>query len=97
MGPGWARNAMFHFISFQNGIFDAGLPQVGGSDANPSDLNEDPDHESRCSSREGRGYVANICSGQPTYDTGKCINHCGKCPQFGNCIGDYRLTCSSCT
>ena len=60
MGPGWPRNAMFHFILFQNGIFDAGLPQVGGSDANPSDLNEDPDHESRCSSREGRGYVANI-------------------------------------
>lgn len=35
-------------------------------------------------------YVGGICTGEPMFDTGKFHNHCRLCPNFGQCIGDYR-------
>jgi len=35
-------------------------------------------------------YVTGICSGRPNFDSGKFHNHCTRCPDFGQCIGDYR-------
>jgi len=39
---------------------------------------------------EGRSYVTNICTGNPSWDCGKFHNHCGQCPGYGICINDYR-------
>lgn len=64
--------------------------KMGGDEPNPPDLHEDPNDDSRCSSQEGRTYVTRICSGNPSFDSGKFHNHCGKCEHFGVCIGDYR-------
>ena len=35
-------------------------------------------------------YVTGICGGRPNFDSGKFHNHCTRCPDFGQCIGDYR-------
>ena len=35
-------------------------------------------------------YVTGLCSGSPSFDSGKFHNHCQACPMFGVCIGDYR-------
>jgi len=42
---------------------------------------------------EGRTYVINLCSRQPTLDNGKFHNHCGGCPGFGRCLNDSRNAC----
>ena len=38
----------------------------------------------------GGNYVSGLCCGDPYFDCGKGHNHCGECPDFGVCIGDYR-------
>jgi len=44
-----------------------------------------------------RVYLAEICTGEPGPNCGKFFNHCGKCPGFGYCIGDYREAhCNKC-
>jgi len=44
-----------------------------------------------------RVYLADICTGEPGPNCGKFFNHCGKCPGFGYCIGDYREAhCNNC-
>jgi len=46
---------------------------------------------------EGRTYVTSVCEGNPSFDSGKFHNHCGECPGFGQCIGDYREAhCNRC-
>lgn len=35
-------------------------------------------------------YVTGLCSSRPDFDSGKSHNHCTRCPDFGQCIGDYR-------
>ena len=35
-------------------------------------------------------YVTRICTGTPTFDSGKFHNHCDLHPNHGYCIGDYR-------
>ena len=35
-------------------------------------------------------YVTGLCEGRPSFDSGKFHNHCVQCPDFGQCIGDYR-------
>ena len=71
--------------------------KINESEANPFNLHKAPDHESRWSSKEGRGYVNNLCSGNPSFDSGQSHHHCGKCPHFGVCIGDYKEThCERC-
>ena len=35
-------------------------------------------------------YVTGLCNGRPSFDSGKFHNHCVECPDFGQCIGDYR-------
>jgi len=46
---------------------------------------------------EGRMYLTRICTGKPSPDSGKFHNHCGACPGFGVCIGDYREAhCDEC-
>ena len=42
----------------------------------------------------GGNFITGLCNGQPQFDSGKFHNHCGKCPNFGHCIGDYRSHCS---
>ena len=45
----------------------------------------------------GATYVTGICSGNPTFDSGKFHNHCNRCKVFGKCIGDYRKAhCTRC-
>ena len=39
-------------------------------------------------------YITGICNGQITFDSGKYHNHCGRCANFGHCIGDYRNRCN---
>ena len=42
-------------------------------------------------------YITGLCSGSPTFDSGKFHNHCKECPLFGICIGDYReVHCRKC-
>ncbi len=42
-------------------------------------------------------YVSHICEGRPEFDSGKFHNHCSECPNFGECIGDYRMAhCRKC-
>ena len=42
-------------------------------------------------------YITGMCSGSPSFDTGKFHNHCGVCPRFGVCLGDYReVHCDDC-
>ena len=46
---------------------------------------------------EGRTYVTRICTGNPSFDSGKFHNHCNRCKTFGRCIGDYREShCAKC-
>ncbi|KAH8047582.1 hypothetical protein JL722_13026 [Aureococcus anophagefferens] len=35
-------------------------------------------------------YLTGMCEGQMRFDSGKFHNHCGRCPDFGVCIHDYR-------
>ena len=35
-------------------------------------------------------YVTGLCSGNAHLDSGKGHNHCLECPDFGECVGDYR-------
>ena len=44
--------------------------------------------ENEC--EDGRTYVTHICSGNPSFDSGKFHNHCTTCKNYGMCIGDYR-------
>ena len=42
-------------------------------------------------------YVTGLCQGRPSFDSGKFHNHCTSCPDFGQCIGDYREAhCEDC-
>ena len=42
-------------------------------------------------------YVTRLCEGRPSFDSGKFHNHCVDCPDFGQCIGDYREAhCQDC-
>ena len=50
-----------------------------------------------CEDCESGYYVTGICTGNLSVDSGKFHNHCGECPGFGMCIGDYREAhCSGC-
>jgi hypothetical protein len=45
----------------------------------------------------GGVYVTGICTGEPSFDSGKFHNHCSQCPLFGECIRDYRMAhCGNC-
>ena len=35
-------------------------------------------------------YVTGLCRGKGQLDSGKGHNHCLECPDFGECVGDYR-------
>ena len=79
---------------FVNLKYEAGLPNatvfceylISGDKISTSNLLiEDPDHNSRCSSQEGRMYVTQICTGNPKFDSGSFHRHCSKCPDFGLC------------
>jgi hypothetical protein len=35
-------------------------------------------------------YLTGMCSGSPEPTSGKFHHHCRECPDFGECIGDYR-------
>lgn len=51
----------------------------------------------QCEDCESGCYVTSMCEGHPQVDSGKFHNHCGECPGFGKCIGDYREAhCSNC-
>ena len=39
-------------------------------------------------------FITGICNGQIAFDSGKFHNHCGRCANFGHCIGDYRSACN---
>eukprot|EP01083_Nonionella_stella_P177770 625813_1 len=42
-------------------------------------------------------YFTRLCEGKPDRSDGKFHNHCSRCPGFGQCIGDYRMThCGRC-
>jgi hypothetical protein len=43
-----------------------------------------------CGLGENGNYITGLCLGQPAFDSGKGHNHCTRCPDFGQCIGDYR-------
>ena len=41
--------------------------------------------------------MTRMCSGKPSFDSGKFHNHCTECKGFGQCIGDYREAhCNKC-
>ena len=47
----------------------------------------------RCDSIDGECggiYVTQMCTGKPSFDSGKSHNHCPDHPKYGYCIGDYR-------
>lgn len=52
----------------------------------------------QCRSGEcGGNYITGLCEGRPSFDSGKFHNHCGECPEFGQCIHDYRNAhCRNC-
>ena len=62
-------------------------PTYGGND-----YGEENDGAVQCEECDyGCGmYVTGICGGRPNFDSGKFHNHCTRCPDFGQCIGDYR-------
>ena len=35
-------------------------------------------------------YITALCTSRPHFDSGKFHNHCTECPDFGECIYDYR-------
>ena len=35
-------------------------------------------------------YITALCTNEPHFDSGKFHNHCTACPDFGECIFDYR-------
>ena len=35
-------------------------------------------------------YITALCTSRPHFDSGKFHNHCTQCPDFGECIYDYR-------
>ena len=35
-------------------------------------------------------YITRLCQREPCFDCGKFTNHCKDCPDYGDCIGDYR-------
>jgi hypothetical protein len=43
-----------------------------------------------CHKCDEGNYITSLCHGQPIFQSGKFHNHCIKCPDFGECIGDYR-------
>lgn len=45
----------------------------------------------RCPGCETGNHITGLCEGKARYDSGKFHNHCVLCPDFGECIGDYRL------
>ena len=55
-------------------------------DDEEEDDDDDDDDDDVCCGN----YVTNMCSGSPTFDSGKFHNHCIQCKKFGTCIGDYR-------
>jgi hypothetical protein len=51
----------------------------------------------QCKKCKGDIYVTGLCHGQFQFDSGKFHNHCVQCPDFGQCIGDYREAhCKDC-
>ena len=67
----------------------------GGSDY-PDNTDGAIDCEA-CGDYGGRQYLTGICYGKPQAISGKFHNHCTQCPEFGECIGDYRTShCSVC-
>merc|ERR1712117_941007 len=42
----------------------------------------------------GGNFITGLCNGDIHFDSGKFHNHCGKCANFGHCIGDYRSRCN---
>ena len=42
----------------------------------------------------GGNFITGLCNGNIHFDSGKFHNHCGKCANFGHCIGDYRSRCN---
>jgi len=51
---------------------------------------------------EGEGFrhfyfAAQLCRGDPGLNSGKWMNHCRECPDYGVCLGDYRDShCDEC-
>jgi len=42
-------------------------------------------------------FAADLCRGDPGLNSGKWMNHCRDCPDYGVCLGDYRDThCDEC-
>ena len=52
----------------------------------------------RCLEEDGYGcggnFIKGLCNGRPEFDCGKFYNHCGRCSNFGHCMGDYREVCN---
>jgi len=46
----------------------------------------------RCPGCETGNHITGLCEGKACYDSGKFHNHCVRCPDFGECIKDYRHT-----
>eukprot|EP00088_Acartia_fossae_P026960 TRINITY_DN2774_c0_g1_i1.p1 TRINITY_DN2774_c0_g1~~TRINITY_DN2774_c0_g1_i1.p1 ORF type:complete len:281 (-),score=67.88 TRINITY_DN2774_c0_g1_i1:749-1591(-) len=38
-------------------------------------------------------FMTDMCTGRPYMSSSKGHNHCGRCPGFGRCLGDYRMSC----
>jgi len=60
-------------------------PACGGCDYEEGGLEGAAQCEDCCGM-----YVTGLCGGDARLDSGKFHNHCTECPDFGQCIGDYR-------
>ncbi|XP_013394232.1 uncharacterized protein LOC106161755 [Lingula anatina] len=69
--------------------------EYGGSDYE----NGGQEASVKCETEDcGQGmYVTGVCYGEACFDSGKFHNHCTECPDFGECLGDYREAhCEEC-